>query len=60
MHHLVITDFSMASKLDPFSRKLNYRCGSPGYTAPEVLNDLGYDTQADVFSVGAIMFELLT
>jgi serine/threonine protein kinase len=50
----------MASQLDPFSRKLNYRCGAPGYTAPEVLNDLSYDTQADVFSVGAIMFALLT
>ena len=50
----------MASELDPFSRKLNYRCGAPGYTAPEILNDLGYDTQADVFSIGAIMFALLT
>lgn len=36
------------------------RCGTPGYVAPEVLADKLYDFKVDTFSVGVIMFILLT
>ena len=35
-----------------------YRCGTPGYVAPEILADEPYDTQVDVFSAGIIMYML--
>merc|ERR1719199_1734795 len=35
-------------------------CGSPLYMAPEILRFHKYDAKADLWSVGAIMFELLT
>lgn len=34
-------------------------CGSPLYMAPEILQFHKYDAKADLWSVGAIMFEML-
>ncbi len=52
---LKIADFGLATIVKPdVSEKM--RCGSPGYVAPEVLNNLGYDTKADIFSAGIILF----
>jgi serine/threonine protein kinase len=34
------------------------RCGSPGYVAPEILNDLGYNCKVDIFSAGIILYIL--
>jgi len=52
---LKIADFGLATIIDPAIQE-KMRCGSPGYVAPEVLNSLGYDTKADIFSAGIILF----
>lgn len=42
------------------SELLYQRCGSPGYVAPELLEDVGYDCKSDVFSAGVICYVLLS
>ncbi|KAL9459413.1 hypothetical protein AB3S75_002753 [Citrus x aurantiifolia] len=55
---LKIADFGLSCTLYPgnYAEKV---CGSPLYMAPEVLQFQRYDEKADMWSVGAILFELL-
>ena len=55
-----IADFGLASKLSHPDAKLFLRCGSPGYVAPELLRDEGYNCSYDVFSAGVILYVMLT
>jgi serine/threonine protein kinase len=56
---LRIADFGFATPVAD-GEKLFLRCGSPGYVAPELLGDCGYNESADVFSSGVIMYVMLT
>lgn len=47
----VLVDLGFATYEKDF-RNLFSRCGTPGYVAPEVLNDLDYTCKADLFSLG--------
>ncbi|KAH7566019.1 hypothetical protein ACOSQ2_022572 [Xanthoceras sorbifolium] len=55
---LKIADFGLSCNLHPgkYAEKV---CGSPLYMAPEVLEFKKYDEKVDMWSVGAILFELL-
>ena len=59
LNSLVIIDFGLSTTVKD-SEPLFTRCGSPGYVAPEILNNLGYGCKADIFSLGVIMYILLT
>jgi serine/threonine protein kinase len=53
-----IADFGFARHLQP-ARMANTMCGSPLYMAPEILQNRQYDSKADLWSVGTILFELV-
>eukprot|EP01018_Ginkgo_biloba_P014328 Gb_00516 [translate_table: standard] len=55
---LKIADFGLSRFLSP-DEYAETVCGSPLYMAPEVLQFQKYDSKADMWSVGAILFELL-
>jgi len=58
--HVKLTDFGLSKEgiQDNFSAKS--MCGTPEYLAPEILNGRGHGKAVDWYSLGALMFEMLT
>lgn len=54
-----IVDLGFATRVEDY-KKLFIRCGTPGYVAPEILNDQEYDCKIDIFSAGVIFYIILT
>ncbi|XP_039298364.1 cGMP-dependent protein kinase, isozyme 2 forms cD4/T1/T3A/T3B isoform X4 [Nilaparvata lugens] len=57
--YVKLVDFGFAKKL-MHGRKTWTFCGTPEYVAPEVILNRGHDISADYWSLGVLMFELLT
>jgi serine/threonine-protein kinase ULK/ATG1 len=56
---LKVADFGFARIL-PSSSLADTLCGSPLYMGPEILSYKKYDAKADLWSVGAVVFEMIT
>ncbi|CDW75529.1 serine threonine protein kinase [Stylonychia lemnae] len=54
-----IADFGLACFNHDNTAK-SIKCGSPGFMAPEILRDQLFDLNSDVFSLGCIMYSLIT
>eukprot|EP01105_Mastigella_eilhardi_P001941 TRINITY_DN12385_c1_g1_i5.p1 TRINITY_DN12385_c1_g1~~TRINITY_DN12385_c1_g1_i5.p1 ORF type:complete len:448 (+),score=105.94 TRINITY_DN12385_c1_g1_i5:437-1780(+) len=57
---LKLADFGFARFVDNQQELLATICGSPLYMAPEVLHNEKYSRKSDLWSVGVILFEMLT
>lgn len=56
-----IADFGFALRNPGRDNLLNcFICGTPGYIPPEVLRGKDYNLKSDIFSVGSILFNILT
>ena len=54
-----VADFGLA-RIVSGSDMMKTACGTPGYVAPEILNNKGYDSpQVDLWSTGVILYILL-
>jgi hypothetical protein len=58
LEDLKIADFGLSKMVMP-KEKMDAACGTLSYVAPEVLTFQGYGKEADLWSVGVIMFLLL-
>jgi len=58
--HIRLADFGLAKEnVNPLNPAMSF-CGSPAYLAPEMLSKSGSEKSADVYGIGAILYELLT
>jgi serine/threonine protein kinase len=56
-----IIDFGLAVKLELGEKgEQKTLCGTPNYISPEVLNSQPYGLQSDLWSLGCILYALLT
>ncbi|KAF9400907.1 hypothetical protein BGX21_003202 [Mortierella sp. AD011] len=51
---LMITDFGLSKVLTNGNDVLMTACGTPGYVAPEVLEQIGHGKPVDMWSIGAL------
>lgn len=57
--HALLTDFGLAKEFDENARS-NSLCGTIEYMSPEIILGKGHDKAADWWSVGILLFEMLT
>ncbi|KAJ6699364.1 RIBOSOMAL PROTEIN S6 KINASE [Salix purpurea] len=57
--HVMLTDFGLAKQFDENTRS-NSMCGTVEYMAPEIVQGRGHDKAADWWSVGVLLYEMLT
>lgn len=56
-----LCDFGVSARMDDTMKsKISTRIGSPCFMAPEVVAASGYDTQADIWSLGITALEMLS
>uniref|UniRef100_A0A671X3K0 cGMP-dependent protein kinase n=1 Tax=Sparus aurata TaxID=8175 RepID=A0A671X3K0_SPAAU len=54
-----LVDFGFAKKIGVCKKTWTF-CGTPEYVAPEIILNKGHDVSADYWSLGILMYELLT
>lgn len=57
---LKLGDFGISKQVDTKSALNATSCGTPYYMSPEVCKEQPYDSKADVWALGVILYELIT
>ncbi|XP_062089252.1 serine/threonine-protein kinase AtPK2/AtPK19-like [Humulus lupulus] len=57
--HIMLTDFGLAKQFDENTRSSSI-CGTLEYMAPEIVQGRNHDKAADWWSVGILLYEMLT
>jgi serine/threonine protein kinase len=58
--HIKLIDFGFAKCVHSGSSRTYTNCGTLGYTAPEVIQGHGHSYEADIWSFGILIGELIS
>lgn len=58
-YEVCVADFGYAVRSSN-TKELTVKCGTPSYMDPEVLNGTAFTEKSDIFSLGSILFNLVT
>jgi len=58
--HVCLTDFGLSKEMVNTANAAKTFCGTPEYLAPEILQGVGHGKPVDWWSLGTLIFEMLT
>lgn len=57
--HVKLADFGLSKRFERGEKSYSY-CGSPEYMCPEILKREGHNHMVDYYTLGVILYEMLT
>ena len=58
--HIKLTDFGLSKLNHEANSMTNTFCGTPEYLAPEVIRSQGYSFSVDCWSLGMLIYEMIS
>ena len=58
--YIKLCDFGLSTVVDENQPLIHRFCGTPHFVSPEMLKREGYDKRTDYFSLGVVLFEMVT